>query len=183
MTTKVNGAAYAGVWVEKKVSFVKLTFSQNIAALDETMTYLAGTTTQPSATTVADATFGVVESALVQALKTLETKATILAVSAYSATANTVDVMLGNSEGWFADTNGLIATGLPVSNAKAVVTTGGVTPTTLLGSLVDVRPSAVTFKIEFAAFDGKMTVQTAANGLSDGPGGPTGSTGFYPGSV
>lgn len=183
MTDKVNGAAYAGIWVERKVCFVKLTFSQNLVALDETMTYLTGTTTQPSATTVADGTFGVVESAIVQALKTLETKATVLAVSAYSATANTVDIMLGNSEGWFADTDGLIASGLPVTNGKAVVTTGGVTPTTTLGSLVDIRPSAVTFSIKFAAFDGKMTVMTAANGLTAGPGTSDPALSYYPGSI
>jgi hypothetical protein len=33
MTQKINGAAYAGVWVEKQVSFVKMTFSAPLTAI------------------------------------------------------------------------------------------------------------------------------------------------------
>jgi len=192
MTTKINGAAYPGVWVEKKVAFVKITFNQDLLALDENDTYLLGTTTAPSATTVAASVFGVVESAVVQALKTLETRATVLAVSTYNATDFSVDVMLGNAEGWFSDANGLILNDAPVLNAQAIVTTGGVTPTTTVGSLLTVRPSAVTFDLEFATFDGAMAVGTLANGaLAIGPGAtpgnipspgntPTGTPGYYP---
>lgn len=189
MTTKINGAAYPGVWVEKKTAFAKITFSKDIKALVQGDLYLLGTTTPPSATTVADSTFGVVESAIVAALKLMETKATVLAVSAYDASAYSIDVLLGNAEGWFSNNVGLIVTGQAVPAAQAVVTTGGVTPTTTLGSLVTVRPAAVTFKMEFASFDGKMTVATLANAglvaVADGatPGtaaDPMGQAGYYP---
>ena len=193
MTTKVNGAAYPGVWVERKVAFVKLTFSKNIKALAAADLTVLGTATAAGAGTVADSSFAVVESAMVQALKTLETKATVLAISSYDATAFSVDVMLGNAEGWFSDAAGLIASALPVTGAQAVVTTAGAAPTSVLGALVSVLPSAVTFSIEFATFDGNMTIGTLANGaLAFGPGAtsgatptnsPTGTAGYYPASV
>lgn len=193
MTQKVNGAAYAGVWVERKVAFVKISFSKDIAALAAADLRVLGTTTAAGAGTVADSTFGIVESAVVQALKTLETKATVLAVSRYDATAFSIDVMLGNAEGWFSDAAGLIASALPVSNAQAVVTTAGAAPTDVVGALVSVDAAAVTFDIEFATFDGQMTVGTLANGaLALGPGAtsgatpvnsPTGTPGYYPSGI
>lgn len=193
MTTKVNGAAYPGVWVERKVAFVKLTFSKDISALAAADLTVLGTSTAVGAGTVASSVFGVVESAVVQALKTLETKATVLAVSTYDDTDNTIDVMLGNAEGWFSDANGLIASTLPVLGAQAVVTTAGAAPTNVLGALVSVKPAAVTFNMEFATFNGTMPVGTLANGaLALGPGAtpgsdpvnsPTGTAGYYPASV
>lgn len=190
MTTKVNGAAYPGVWVERKVAFVKLTFSKDIAALAAADLRVLGTTTAAGAGTVADSTFAVVESAIVQALKTVETKATLLAVSKYNATDFSIDVMLGNAEGWFSDAAGLIAANLPVTNAQAVVTTAGAAPTNVVGALVSVAPAAVTFDVEFAAFNGELPIGTAANGtLVLGPGAtsgafpmnsPTGTPGYYP---
>ena len=193
MTTKVNGAAYSGVWVEKKVAFVKLTFSKDISALLTADLKVLGTATAAGAGTVASSVFGVVESAVVQALKTLETKATVLAISKYDATAFSIDVMLGNAEGWFSNANGLITTGEVVLNAQAVVTTAGAAPTNVLGALVSVDSAAVTFKIEFATMDGTMPVGTLANGaLAVGPGAtsgatptnsPTGTAGYYPAPV
>lgn len=193
MTTKVNGAAYPGVWVEKKVAFVKLTFSKDISALAAADLKVLGTSTPAGAGTVADSSFGVVESAIVQALKTLETKATVLAVSKYDATAFSVDVMLGNAEGWFSDAAGLIAAALPVLGAQAVVTTAGAAPTNVVGALVSVDNAAVTFDMEFATFNGTMPVGTLANGaLALGPGAtsgatptnsPTGTPGYYPAPV
>lgn len=194
MTTKVNGAAYPGVWVERKVSFVKLTFSTDIAELAATDLKVLGTSTAAGVGTVADSTFGIVESAIVQALKTLETRATVLAVSAYDAATSSVDVMLGNSEGWFAPlTDGIIATGLPVVNGQAVVTTAGAAPTNVAGALVSVAAGAVTFDMRFAAFNGTMPNGTGANGtLVSGPGAtsgaeptnsPTGTAGWYPASI
>lgn len=193
MTTKVNGAAYPGVWVERKVAFVKLTFSKDIAALADADLTVLGTSTAAGAGTVADATFAVVESALVQALKSLETKSTVLAVSNYDAATFSVDVMLGHAEGWFSDAAGVIATGLPVVGAQAVVTTAGAAPTDVVGALVSVAPAAVTFGMSFATMDGTMAVATLANGaLSVGPGAtsgatpansPTGTAGYYPGSI
>lgn len=193
MTQKVNGAAYPGVWVERKVAFVKMVFSKDIAALAAADLTVLGSATSAGAGTVADSTFGVVESAVVAALKTLETKATVLAVSKYDAVSFSVDVMLGNAEGWFSDAAGLIAAGLPVPSAQAMVTTAGAAPTSVVGALVSVMPAAVTFSMSFAAFNGTMPVGTLANGtLSFGPGAtsgatptnsPTGTGGFYPGSI
>ncbi len=198
MTTKVNGAAYSGVWVEKQVAFVKLTFSTDIAALAAGSLYVLGTTTAVGSGTVADSTFAIVESAVVQALKTLETKSTVLGISKYNAGTTSIDVMLGFAEGWFSDVNGLIVgpdgttvlSALPVTNAQAVVTTAGAAPTNVLGALVSVRPAAVTFAMEFVAFNGTMPVATFANGDLDlGPGAssgatptnsPTGTPGYYP---
>ncbi len=191
MVQKVNGAAYPGVWVERKVAFVKLVFSKDISALAAADLRVLGTSTAAGAGTVASSVFGVVESAVVQALKTLETRATVLAVSQYDATAFSIDVMLGNSEGWFAPlTDGIIATDLPVLSAQAVVTTAGAAPTNTVGALVSVDAAAVTFDMQYAAFNGTMPAGTGANGtLVNGPGAtsgafpmnsPTGTPGWYP---
>jgi hypothetical protein len=193
MTQKINGAAYPGVWVERKVAFVKLVFSKDITALPAADLTVLGTATPAGAGTVADSSFGVVESVLVQALKTLETKATVLAVSEYDATGFAVDVMLGNAEGWFSDVAGVIATGLPVINAQAKVTTAGAAPTDVVGATVSVLDTAVTFDMSFVWMDGTMAAATFANGaLALGPGAtsgafpmnsPTGTPGYYPKSV
>lgn len=193
MTTKVNGAAYPGVWVERKVAFVKLTFSKDITALEAADLTVLGTTTAAGAGTIANSGFAVVESALVQALKIVETKATILAISNFNVAQLSVDVMLGNAEGWFSDAAGLIAAAIPVTGAQAVVTTAGAAPTATVGAIVGVAAGAVTVEIEFATMDGNMAVGTLANGaLSIGPGAtsgatppnsPTGTAGYYPGTV
>jgi hypothetical protein len=193
MTTKVNGAAYPGVWVERKVAFLKITFNKDVAALAAADLRVLGTTTAAGMGTEATSVFGVVESAVVQALKTLETKATVLAVSTYDAAGFSIDVMLGNAEGWFSDAAGVIATGLPVINGQAVVTVAGAAPTDVVGILVSVAAGAVTFDMSFATFDGTMAIGTEANGaLISGPGAtsgaypmnsPTGTAGFYPGTI
>ena len=191
MTQKIHGAAYAGIWVEKQVTFVKLTFSTDISALPAADLTVLGTATPVGASTVADSTFAVVESAIVQALKTLETKATVLGISKYNVASTSVDVMLGFAEGWFSDVNGVIATALPVVNAQAAVTTiATAAPFNALGDLVSVTPAAVTFQMEFTAWNGTMPVATFANGDLDlGPGAtsgatptnsPTGTPGYYP---
>ena len=207
MTQKVNGAAYPGVWVEKQVTFVKLTFSGDISAIPAANLVELGTTTPVTAGTVADSTFAVVESAMVQALKTLELSATVLGVSKYNTSTYSVDVMLGFAEGWFSDVNGVIATGLPVGSGStpapnvppqfygvnAVITTAGAGspayPDTV-GTLVSVLQGAYTFSMEFVYMDGSMPVATAANGgLELGVGAtsgatptnsPTGTPGYYP---
>jgi len=106
MTQKINGAAYPGVWVEKDTAFVRVTFGEQMNAVVAadllTLGDLAVTTV------VADSTFGVVESAIVQALKYLQSKATVLAVSAYDISTFSFDVFLGSAEGFFSDTAGLI---------------------------------------------------------------------------
>jgi hypothetical protein len=189
MTQKVNGAAYAGIWVEKQVTFVKITFSKDITALPAADLVVLGTTTPAGVGTVADSSFGVVESVMVQALKTLETKATVLGISKLDG-GTTCDVMLGYAEGWFSDVAGLIGSALPVINAQAVVTTAGAAPTDTVGETVGVSNTAVTFDLEFAAWNGTMPVATFANGDLDlGPGAtsgatptnsPTGTPGYYP---
>ncbi len=193
MTQKINGAAYPGVWVERKVAFVKVSFNKDIKALAAADLTVLGSTTAAGAGTVADSGFAVVESALVQALKTLETKATVLAVSEYDAASFSFDVMLGNAEGWFSDAAGVIATSLPVVGAQAKVTTAGAAPTDVVGATVSVAAGAVTFGMSFAHMDGTMAAATAANGaLAIGPGAtsgavpmnsPTGTPGYYPKSV
>jgi hypothetical protein len=194
MTTKVNGAAYPGVWVERKVAFVKLTFNADISALPAADLTVLGTATPAGAGTVASSVFGVVESAMVQALKVLETKATVLAISEYNATSFSVDVMLGNAEGWFAPlTNGVIATAIPVGTSQAVVTVAGAAPTATVGALVSVLPAALTFDMSYSYMDGSMPAATGGNGaLVLGIGAtsgafpinsPTGTAGWYPKSI
>ena len=190
MTTKVNGSAASGVWVEKNVSFVKITFSTDISALAASNLLVLGTTTAAGAGTVADSTFGIVESAIVQALKVLETQATVLGVSTYNVGTTSIDVMLGWAESWFSDVNGIIATALPITNAQANVTTAGAAPTNVAQTLVSVSPTAVTFNLEFVTFNGTMPVATyAAGALTLGNGAtsgatptnsPTGTAGYYP---
>lgn len=195
MTTKVNGAAYPGIWVERKVAFVKLTFSTDISALPAADLFELGTTTAVSAGTVANSVFGVVGSALVQALQTLEISATVLAISEYNVAAKSVDVMLGNAEGWFADASGFIpAAGLPYSlaNIQAVITAAGSASVDAVGALVTVNPASVTFTMNYAYLDGSLAAATAANGaLWSGIGAtsgafptnsPTGTPGYYPAS-
>ena len=193
MTLKVNGAAQPGLWFERKAAFVKVTFSKDISALADTDLVVFGTTTAAGAGTIADSSFGVVESALVQALKTLETKAVVLGVSKYDAASASVDVILGASEGWFSDANGVIATAIPVIGARAVVTTAGNAPTDVVGATVGVLDTAVTMSLSFATMDGTMTVGTAANGaLALGPGATsgafptnsaTGTAGYHPAPI
>jgi len=195
MTTKVHGAAYPGVWVERKVAFVKLTFSADIAVVPAADMVLLGTATPVSAGTVGGSAFGVVESAMVQALKILETKSTVLAISVYDPVAFTVDVMLGNAEGWFAPlTDGVIATAIPVLGAQAVVTTAGAAGAgfAAVGTVVGVVGGSFTFNMNYAQF-GDLPLGTGANGtLVSGPGAtsgafpmnsPTGTPGFYPASI
>ena len=194
MTTKVNGAAYPGVWVERKVAFVKLTFSSDISAIPAADLFELGTTTPVSANTVADSTFAVVESAMVQALKTLETRATVLAISQYDAAAFSVDVMLGNAEGWFAPlADGVIFTALPIGNAQAKITVAGTAAADSIGTLVSVDPAFVTVSMNYVYMDGSMPAATAANGgvvlgigASSGAtptNSPTGTPGYYPPTI
>lgn len=187
MTQKINGAVYPGVWVEKHVAFIKVTFSANIAALAAANLTLLGTGTAVTGAAVADSTFGVVESAINQALKLVETKAVVLGVSAYNPTTRSVDVIVGVSEGWFSDAAGVIATALPVGNATAKVTTAGTNVT--VGDLVSVVPTALTYSMSFSAFRDLPAATAAAGDLEVGVGAtsgatptnsPTGTAGYYP---
>ena len=190
MTTKVNGAAYAGIWVEKQVTFVKMTFSKDIRAVVAADLVVLGTATPAGVGTVADSEYGVVESVLVQALKTLAIPSTILAISR-TTNGLTYDVMLGHAAGWFSNNVGLItAAPLPITGAQAVVTVAGAAPTNVLGAVVGVTDVAVTVSFSFSYMDGAMAAATLANGgLAFGPGAtsgatptnsPTGTPGYYP---
>lgn len=180
MTDKVNGAAYPGIWVERNTAFVKITFNKDIQKLLTVDLTAIGTPTALNPTnavvagTEARSVFGVVESALVQALKAVEIKATVLGVSAYDPATFSVDVLLGHAEGWFSDINGLIQDFpltplVTVKGAKAIVTVAGAADptgaTTLVpvGSLVNVDSGSfpgIAYKLQFAAWDGKMPIAT-----------------------
>ena len=203
MTTKVHGAAYAGIWVEKQVTFVKLTFDQDIRAIPAAdLRVLGGDPLVPLATAVGKSEFAVVESVMVSALKTLATRSTILAIST-TTNGLTYDVMLGHAASWFsagaADGSGDAFTGLitptpvPVIGAQAVLTTAATGPVVLpIGSVVAVADGAVTVSFSFSHMNGTMPAATSANGgLTFGPGStpgnapspgntPTGTPGWYP---
>lgn len=192
MTQKVHGAAYAGIWVEKQVTFVKLTFNKDIRALPNADLHVLGSPSTALTGAVGGSEFGVVESVLVSALKTLATRSTILAVST-TTNGLTYDVMLGHAAGWFSDNVGVITgTAIPVNGAQAVLTTGSSSPLLPVGTVVGVDDGAVTFTMTFVHMDGTMPAATLANGaLALGPGAtpgnepapgntPTGTPGYYP---
>jgi len=202
MTQKVHGAAYAGIWVEKQVTFVKLTFNKDIRVLPAADLHVLGSPLVPAgAGTVANSEFAVVESVMVSALKTLATRSTILAIST-TTNGLTYDVMLGHAASWFSagDAAGLpdAVTGLitpvaiPVIGAQAKVTTAGAAPTDVVGATVGVDDGAVTVSFSFSHMDGTMPAATSVNGgLVFGPGStpgnapspgntPTGTPGWYP---
>lgn len=164
MTVKVHGAAYPGIWVEKQVTFVTVTFAASVAV-----------TTQYSG-------FDVVESCVVQALKDLETRATVLGVSQLSSSGLSFQVMLGYAEGFFSNNVGVISTATPVTG-KAVDLTNPLLP-------VPAADLTTTYSLSFAYWDGSLPVATAANGaLAIGPGSTsgavpansaTGTPGYYP---
>jgi hypothetical protein len=199
MTTKVNGAAYAGIWVEKQVTFVKLTFNTDIRVLPAADLLVLGTATPVAAGNIANSEFAVVESVIVSALKTLATRSTLLAISTTTDGLH-YDVMLGHAASWFSAGNaagvGDASTGLitpapvPVIGAQATITTA-VAPQ-VLGQTVSVVDGAVTVSFSFAHMDGTMPAATSVNGgLVFGPGStpgnapspgntPTGTPGWYP---
>ena len=166
MTVKVHGAAYPGMWVERNTAFIKITFS---TAVNATLTYSA---------------FGVVESAVVQALKTVALKATILGVTDLDSTGTMLTVFVGHAEGWFAPlTDGVIATAVPVTGAaeNRTVPTAPV-PAVYTG----------TYNVNYAKWDGNMPLGTGGIGgngaIANGPGAtsgaypatsPTGTPGYY----
>ena len=204
MTQKVHGAAYAGIWVEKQVTFVKLVFNKDIRALPNADLHVLGDPATPLVGAVGKSEFAVVESAMVSALKTLATRSTILAISTTTDGIH-YDVMLGHAASWFSAGNaagvGDASTGLitpaPVSivGAQAVLTTGSSAPVLPIGAVVGVDDGAVTFEMFFSHMDGMMAVATSpagvGTGLVFGPGStpgnmpspgntPTGEPGWYP---
>lgn len=164
MTTKVNGAAYSGIWVEKQVSFLKLIFNLDISALVAANLYELGTTTGVSSGTVADSSFAVVESALVQAIKALETKSTVLGLSTYKALS-------------YASVAGATSSGTTVTTTTTVGLTAGMgvtvtagTGTFAAGTIVTDILSPTTFSVSIApsvALSGGSSVVTGVGGSVD----------------
>lgn len=95
MVAKVNGGIESGVWVERDVQFVTLTFSADITT----------------------SAFDIPNSVLDNAVqKLVENKATVLAVSELYSTGTKIDIMLGHAQGWTAAANdGVIAAGVDVT--------------------------------------------------------------------
>lgn len=89
MTIKVNGGVKAGMFFERKVSFVTVTFASAINA--------AG----------ADSSFDKPDTALdLVVQKLVQQKAVVLGVSDLYAAGTKVDLILGTSSGWVGDADG-----------------------------------------------------------------------------
>jgi hypothetical protein len=190
MTQKINGAAYPGVWAERDTAFVRVTFGEQMnAVVAADLLTLDGLAVS---TVVADSTFGVVESAVVQALKYLEQKATVLAVSSYDISSFSFDVLLGSAEGWFSNDAGLITAAdiLMTGTVLAKVTTAGTVTSTgaaiAVGDLVKLNltnlGATADFRLEFLGFVSQgLPVATAAAGtLAAGVGTAAAATSYQP---
>lgn len=91
MTIKVNGGVKAGMFFERKVAFVTITFGADIA--------VAGT----------NSGFGYPDTVLDNAVqKLVQQKAVVLGVSELYAGNTKVDLILGTSQGWTSDNAGEI---------------------------------------------------------------------------
>lgn len=170
MVQKVNGAAYQGVWVEKQVTFAKLLFTKDISALLAADLLVLGTSTAAGALTVADSTFGIVESALVQALKTLETKATVLGVSKYLQVTPTVVVTMTSGSGAITSTTITVAstTSLVTGHTVAVTAgTGAFAPGTKVLSILSATQFTVSQAPTVALSGATVTGSTFAAGQVD----------------
>jgi len=207
MTDRVNGASYAGIWVERNSGFLKVTFSANIQALTAANLSVLqpfpanNPTGAVAANTIADSTFGVNEGAISHAIREISSRATILGISAYDAASTSIDVFVGHAEGWFAAaTDGIVLAPpatptIQLKGAKAVVTTAGTPGVGFVpvGGFVTVDFGSypgITYTIRYVTFDGRMPLPLVAPGqLTLGPGGtsgatppgsPTGTPGYYP---
>lgn len=101
MTVKIKGGPKPGFWGEQEVTFIKLTFS---AAADGASTY---------------SLFGVPDGLLDQAVRYIQTKATILGISEYDGSTEEMWMMLGANSGWTcAATDGIIVAALAPANAS-----------------------------------------------------------------
>lgn len=95
---KVNGGIEKGVWVERDVTFVTLTFSGDVS----------------------ESAFGIPNSCLDNAIQKLaEQRATVLAVSELYEGGTKVDLMLGHASGWAAKAeDGVLFADLTVDGYK-----------------------------------------------------------------
>ncbi len=95
---KINGGIEKGVWVERDVTFVTLTFSADVS----------------------DSAFGIPNSCLDNAIQKLaEQRATVLAVSELYESGTKIDLMLGHASGWAAEADdGVLFEDLAVDGYK-----------------------------------------------------------------
>lgn len=167
MTQKVNGAAYPGIWVEKQVTFIKLVFSKDISALLTADLLVLGTSTPAGALTAADSSFGVVESALVQALKNLEQKATVLGISNYKQLTPSVIITTGSASSTGTTIN-IVTTTFAVGQTVAVTAgTGVFLPGTKVVSITDGTHLVVSVAPLVALSGATVTGSTYAGGEVD----------------
>jgi hypothetical protein len=168
MTQKINGSAYPGVWVEKQVTFAKLVFSKDISALLTADLFVLGTTTAAGANTVADSSFAVVESALVQSLKTLETKSTVLGISKYKQITPTVVVTMTSGSSVGTTITVTSTTSLVAGQTVAVTAgTGSFVPGTKVLSVTDSTHFVVSIAPTVALSGATVTGSTFAGGQVD----------------
>lgn len=176
MTEKIHGAAYPGIWVERQVVFIDVQFTAPINAIAQ------------------DSGFGVVESVVVQVLKLVAQRGTILGVSLLNprdpGLGDRFQVMLGYASGWFSDADGNIVNEYGVLPATPLTVTGKAVDKTDPLNIVPAADLTATFVLSFAHWDGGMPQASFANGALEGgpgatsgatpPNSPTGTYGYYP---
>lgn len=98
---KVNGGIQKGVWFERDVTFVTLTFSVDVST----------------------SAFGIPNSCVDNAVQKLaERRATVLAVSELYSGGTKIDLILGHASGWASAANdGVIFTAETVDGLKATL--------------------------------------------------------------
>lgn len=102
MAKKIHGGVKPGVFVERDVTFVTITFSTNVTT----------------------SAFGIPGSCVDKAVGILlQQKATVLGVSQLYSTGTKLDVMLGNASGWTSDSSGVIFNDVNVTGVLADLTT------------------------------------------------------------
>ena len=98
MTVKVNGGVKAGMFFEKKVAFVTITFGAAINA--------AGS----------DSSFGYPDTVLDNVVqKLVQNKAVVLGVSGLYSSGTKVDLILGTSQAWTSNASGQIMSAVAVT--------------------------------------------------------------------
>jgi hypothetical protein len=161
---KINGAAYPGIWVEKQVTFVKVTFNTDISALPAASLWEFGTNTPVSAGTIADSSFGVVESVLVQALEQVETDATILAISNLAQTGPTLVATTTTTAATYTTT-------IPVTTTvNAASVTGSISGTTLTVTILGSGTLFVGQVLTGAGVTAGTTITSFVSGVYGGVG-------------
>lgn len=134
MTKKIHGGIEKGIWVERDVAFVTLTFSADVS----------------------DSAFGIPNSCLDNAIqKLIQRKAIVLGVSDLYSSGTKVDVMLGHAAGWYSATNnGVIFTGEVVDGLEADLETVVAANASAAFAKFEALPAATAG--DLTEFDGKF---------------------------